>query len=140
MNYSIESKGLNLDLDVPENLFFNFDGNMIATVVRNLLSNAIKFTHEGGTIKIIIKELPDSVSAIVQDTGVGINQVDLGNFWSVDTHYSTKGTEGEGATGLGLILCIEFIEKHQGKISVQSQIGEGSTFSFIIPKNLKGSL
>lgn len=140
LNSGIENKGLNLSLDLPENLLFNFDRNMIATVVRNLISNAIKFTSKGGNIKIIIKELPDSISGIIQDTGVGINQVDLGKFWSVDTHYSTKGTEGEGGTGLGLILCKEFIEKHQGTISVQSQIGEGSTFSFSIPKNLEGSL
>lgn len=131
---SIENKELSLVSDLPENISFDFDWNMIATVVRNLISNAIKFNRKGGNIKIILKDLPDSVNVSINDTGVGINKNDLKKLWGIDTHYSSKGTDGEGGTGLGLILCKEFIEKHGGIISVESEVEKGSTFTFTLPK------
>lgn len=135
LDSSIENKELNLTCEVPENIFFVFDRNMIATVVRNLLSNAIKFTHRGGDIKVTVEDAPNSISVIIQDSGVGIYKSDLEKFWGVETHYSTKGTDGEGGSGLGLILCKDFVEKHGGKISVESEVNIGSKFTFTLPKN-----
>ena len=133
---SVENKNMSLIPDLPENLSFNFDWNMIATAMRNLISNAVKFTHKGGTVRVTVRELPNSVLVSVEDTGIGISVVDLEKLWRVDTNHSSRGTEGEDGTGLGLILCKEFIEKHNGKISAESRIGKGSTFSFTLPKNL----
>lgn len=135
LNNSIENKELDLFCDLPERALFNFDRNMIATVVRNLISNAIKFTHRGGKIKISLKESPNSISFIIQDTGVGIKEDELKKLWGVETYYSTKGTDGEGGTGLGLILCKDFVEKHGGKISVESEVDKGSTFTFSLPES-----
>ncbi|MBA4407637.1 hypothetical protein C0389_10210 [bacterium] len=140
LHNAIENKGLNLVCDIPENVSFNFDHNMIATVVRNLISNAIKFNLRGGKIEVSVKEFPDLVSCFVKDTGIGIEEDNLKKLWGIDTYYSTRGTDGEGGTGLGLILCKDFIEKHGGKISVESEVDKGSTFSFTLPKNLIGNI
>jgi PAS domain S-box-containing protein len=131
---NIEKKNLNLHSEVPENLVLNFDRNMIATIIRNLLSNAIKFTYPDGNIYINVKNLPDAISITVEDTGIGINENDLNKLFRLDTHFSTRGTDGEGGTGFGLILSKDFIERHNGKIHVESVQGKGSIFSLSIPK------
>ena len=135
LSNGIENKKLDLFCDLPEKNLFNFDRNMIATVVRNLISNAIKFTRRGGKIKIALQDSPDSISFIIQDTGVGIKEDELKKLWGVENYYSTKGTDGEGGTGLGLILCKDFVEKHGGKISVESEVDKGSIFTFTLPQS-----
>jgi signal transduction histidine kinase len=137
---SIENKKLTVVLDTPDNVTLNFDRNMVATIIRNLITNAVKFTPHGGTIKIRIDNRPDTVEVSVQDTGIGIDNSDLKKLWDSEFHRSTKGTDGEDGTGLGLILCKEFVEKHGGLISAESEINMGSTFRFSIPKNLQGDL
>ncbi len=108
---------------------------MIQSVFRNLISNAIKFTHRGGKVTIKAKETDDNmVEVSVSDSGVGINPKDIQKLFRIDQTHSTAGTEGEPSTGLGLILCREFVEKHGGKIWAESQVGMGSTFSFTLPK------
>ncbi|MFA7227801.1 MAG: ATP-binding protein, partial [Melioribacteraceae bacterium] len=132
----IENKQLQVIYEKPGSVILNFDRNMAATIVRNLLTNAIKFTPQGGVIKIFMDNMPDVVTVSVQDSGVGIEKFELNKLWDSEIHRSTKGTQGEDGTGLGLILCKEFVEKHNGTISADSEINVGSTFRFSIPKNL----
>jgi PAS domain S-box-containing protein len=111
------------------------DKAMFSTVLRNLISNAIKFTRVGGQIMVSVSQSPDELTIAVADNGVGIKQNQLEKLFRVDESVSTPGTQNEKGTGLGLILCKEFVEKHGGKISVESELEKGSTFSFTIPKN-----
>jgi signal transduction histidine kinase len=105
----------------------------INTVVRNLIANAIKFTPVGGTVTVTAQSGKDEVLVSIADTGVGIPASVIGKLFRIDTKHSTKGTADEKGTGLGLILCKEFIEKNGGTIGVQSQEGKGSTFYFTLP-------
>jgi two-component system sensor histidine kinase/response regulator len=109
------------------------DLNMINTVVRNLLSNAVKYTHTGGTILIDCEMQGEMLKVFVQDSGVGIKEENLGKIFRIDENVSTKGTANETGTGLGLILCKEFVEKNGGDIWVESSDGEGTTFYFTLP-------
>ncbi len=136
---SIENKQLKLETDIPSNVILVFDRNMIATVVRNLLTNSTKFTRSGGTIKIKLEDQPSNVVVSVKDTGIGMDKSELKKLWEADFHRSTKGTDGEEGTGLGLVLCKEFADKHEGSISAESEIEKGSTFKLTIPKNLRGT-
>jgi len=116
------------------------DEKMIQSVFRNLISNAIKFTYRGGKVTIEANANADNMIEVqVTDTGVGIKSSEIEKLFRIDEDYSTCGTEGEPSTGLGLILCREFVEKHGGKIWVNSQQGIGSTFYFTLPakKNIK---
>jgi PAS domain S-box-containing protein len=114
------------------------DKFMIDAVLRNLVSNSIKFTRQGGEIKIGINELPEEglLQVAVSDNGVGMKDEVLAKLFKIDEHITTKGTEKEKGTGLGLILCKEFIEKHNGKIWAESTQGEESKFKFTIPNKL----
>lgn len=109
------------------------DSNSVHTVLRNLLSNAIKFTSTDGTITVISQAMKDKVIVAVCDTGVGMSQEALEKIFKIDSVYTTKGTANELGTGLGLILVKEFIEKNKGTLSVESQEGKGSTFTFTLP-------
>ena len=110
------------------------DRNMISTVVRNLISNAIKFTFPGGTITIGMKlQDRESVLVYVKDNGMGIPANILENLFKIETRTMVKGTSNETGTGLGLILCKEFIEKNGGTMLVTSNLGYGSTFTFTLP-------
>ncbi len=118
-----------------ENDIIFADRNMIATIFRNLISNAIKFTNKSGTIVISSEKQQNSnfVEISVADTGVGIPKDTIKGLFRIDKNTSTQGTEDETGTGLGLILCKEFIEKHGGEIWVESEVGKGSVFKFTIP-------
>lgn len=110
------------------------DYNMVQTVLRNLLTNAIKFTRNGGHVAVNARETDQkSLLVSVKDTGVGIAPVRLGELFALDSNFSTRGTEQEAGTGLGLILCREFVEKNHGKIWAESAVDEGSTFYFTLP-------
>ncbi|HOQ49463.1 MAG TPA: HAMP domain-containing sensor histidine kinase, partial [Candidatus Kapabacteria bacterium] len=119
--------------EVSEELVVNCDVNMITTVVRNLITNAIKFTPENGEITVFAEKTENEVIVAVRDTGIGISDEDKQILFRIDVHHTTIGTSQEKGTGLGLILCKEFVEKHGGKIWVESEIGKGSTFKFTIP-------
>jgi signal transduction histidine kinase len=111
------------------------DLNMISTILRNLLTNALKFTPRNGEIRVsIFQENGFSIFSI-KDNGVGIPADKMKHLFSIDTAHKTKGTDQEPGTGLGLILCKEFIEKHGGWLEVESEVGKGSEFRVIIPKN-----
>ena len=109
------------------------DKNMLKTILRNLLINAIKFTNQGGRVKIQTKIIPQYVEISVSDSGIGIEPNTLKRLFSYDVLVSTDGTLKEKGTGLGLLLCKEFVEKHDGKIWIESQFEIGSSVKFIIP-------
>lgn len=113
------------------------DENMLQTVLHNLISNAIKFTNKNKGITIAAKESKDFVVVHILDQGVGIPEKELGNLFRIDQQYRRKGTSNETGTGLGLLLCKEFITKHGGTIHVASVLGEGSDFYFTIPLAIK---
>ena len=129
-------KGIEIVIDVPDQLEILADSNMIQTVIRNLVSNAVKFTPKGGKINILAKTNSDkSIEVSVMDTGIGMSQVMVDNLFRLDVKTNRVGTEGEPSSGLGLLLCKEFVEKHGGKLLVKSEIGKGSAFCFVIPCN-----
>ncbi|MDP3443187.1 MAG: HAMP domain-containing sensor histidine kinase, partial [Ignavibacteria bacterium] len=131
-NASMQKK-ISLINKLPELKQVYADRNMIATVLRNLISNAIKFTHLGGEIRIEVTESQNELLISVADSGVGISSERLSNLFRVGESESTLGTNKEKGTGLGLILCKEFIEKHEGKIWVESEEGKGSAFYIALP-------
>jgi signal transduction histidine kinase len=103
-------------------------------VIRNILSNAVKFTPNGGTILIQGKEDDKNTTISIKDSGIGMDAKILENLFKLDVKTNRKGTEDEASSGLGLILCKEFIEKHGGKIWVESEENMGSTFYFSFPQ------
>ncbi len=106
---------------------------MLQAIIRNLVSNALKFTSKGGKITISAQSLEDDgIEVSIQDTGIGMNPDLLSKLFRIDEKISRKGTNDEPSTGLGLILCKEFVEKHQGMIRVESEVGKGSIFYFTI--------
>jgi signal transduction histidine kinase len=113
---------------------------MFQTILRNLIANSIKFTKEGGTINISAKEEKDFVTITVSDTGVGMNQDKINRLFQIGQDTSTLGTQNEKGSGLGLILCKEFIDLNNGSISVKSKLGEGTKFSFTLPKEISSPL
>jgi PAS domain S-box-containing protein len=119
--------------NTPSNLKVKIDEGMIETILRNLISNAIKFTPVGGRIEIQTNVINTDIEISVSDNGVGINEENIHKLFNIDTNYTMPGTEKEKGTGLGLILCKEFAEKHNGKINVESIIGKGSKFTISLP-------
>jgi signal transduction histidine kinase len=109
------------------------DEKMILSVIQNFLSNAIKFSFSGGTIRLESEQLNAYTSISITDGGVGIPSEVIPKLFDIDSQYSTRGTNNESGTGLGLILCRELIEKNRGQINVKSELGKGSTFIFTIP-------
>jgi signal transduction histidine kinase len=107
--------------------------NSINTVIRNLISNAIKFTPEGGAIKLDITRRQGEVIVSVADTGVGMDKEVIEKIFRIDTKHTTRGTANETGTGLGLVLCKEFMEKNGGRIWVNSEPRRGSVFYFALP-------
>lgn len=131
---SAKTKEIEVALDIPENLEVFGDFNMFQTIIRNLVSNALKFTRKGGNVSVSAKVIGDrSVELSIQDTGIGISQEMIKNLFRIDMVTNRKGTEDEPSTGLGLLLCKEFVNKNGGQILVKSEEGKGSTFSFTIP-------
>lgn len=128
-----DKKKININLKLDENQIVYADKNSIATVVRNLVSNAIKFTSNGGWIEIDAKQNSKFVEISVSDSGIGIKGDDIDKIFMLDSSFTTKGTANESGTGLGLLLCKEFVEKNNGKIWAESKKGKGSTFYFTLP-------
>ncbi len=133
VDVSAKKKDIQIRVDIDLGLLVFADKNMINTVIRNLVSNSIKFTEDGGVLQISATVEGDMVIVRIKDNGVGMNENIMNKLFKIDESVSTSGTKGEGGTGLGLILCKEFVEEHGGKIWVESQKGIGSVFSFSIP-------
>ncbi|OFY51157.1 MAG: hypothetical protein A2W85_03905 [Bacteroidetes bacterium GWF2_41_31] len=133
-----EEKSISIQKILPGYITLFADKEMIGTVLRNLIANAIKFTYPGGKIVVSAEEVQGNLLVTVKDNGVGISDEVKAKLFRIDENYSTYGTQNEVGTGLGLILCKEFVEKHRGEIWVESDpsgiSGEkGSVFSFTIP-------
>jgi signal transduction histidine kinase len=133
LSSSIQQKSIVVLNNLNREYIIFADQDMLGNIFRNIISNAIKFTPVGGTIKIEAEELTDAILFTISDTGVGITSDDIKKLFRIDTNYSTKGTQKEDGTGLGLLLCQEFIDKHGGRIWVESEPGMGSKFFFTIP-------
>lgn len=152
-----EVKNTNIEIDIPDNLHAFADATMVETILRNLISNAVKFTAAGGKIqisasryrsgkfhdaKVIFQRAPFDnfpnatfLKISVTDSGIGIPPEVLEQLFRMDVPHVTPGTSGELGTGLGLILCSEFSQKNMGHITVQSEVGSGSTFTLYLPEN-----
>ncbi len=126
-------KNINLYSKIKEPRIGFYDNNTISTAIRNLVSNAIKFTPEGGEIFLEAEIVNSELKVCVNDTGIGISEPDKIKLFKICEKFTTPGTSGELGTGLGLILCKDFIEKNKGRIWVESKIGKGSQFIFTVP-------
>jgi len=130
----LEEKGISFVRNAPENTIVFADRNMIDTVVRNLLGNAIKFT-EKGSISVDIARYGEFMEVSITDSGIGIPQSKITGIFEIDQQKSTSGTRGEMGSGLGLIICKEFVHINRGEISVKSAQGKGATFTFTVPQS-----
>lgn len=129
-----ENKNIQIQTEVPGTLWAFAGENQMNTVLRNLISNAVKFTHPGGRVSITAREWKDVLEIRVTDNGVGISREDLQKLFKIEHKHSSQGTANEKGTGLGLMLCKEFIDQNGGTLTVESQEGKGSTFRFTVPK------
>lgn len=130
---SFAKKEIELQTNIQADLCANADVWMIYMVLRNLLSNARKFTPRGGTVEIIASKSADGIQIDIKDQGIGMDDLYINRLFRIEYSASSKGTEGETGSGLGLIICKEFILKNGGKIHVESAQGVGSTFTVILP-------
>ncbi len=130
----INNKKVQIHLNIDNHSNMIADYNMIKTVFRNLITNAIKYSNEGGNIFIASEIKTNEIILTVKDEGVGIEKEDLVKLFQIDKKYTTPGTANEQGTGLGLILCKEFIQKNNGKMEVESEINKGTTFKISIPQ------
>ncbi|MEJ2615555.1 MAG: PAS domain-containing sensor histidine kinase [Ignavibacteriaceae bacterium] len=136
-NQNLKSKQITFKNNIEAGLTAFADIKMTNTILRNLISNAIKFTNSKGFIYISSEENENFVNIMVKDTGVGIDEENSDKIFKPDSGYSTNGTAHEKGTGLGLVLCKELVEKQGGKIHVESKKGDGSTFTFSLPRKNK---
>jgi two-component system sensor histidine kinase/response regulator len=129
-----DAKKITVESNVDHQVFSFADKDMIHLVLRNLVSNSIKFTPEGGSVTVHVYETSDFVEVAVEDTGMGISPEALAKI-NQNNYYTTKGTASESGTGLGLMLCREFVTKNGGFLRIESEPGNGSIFSFTLPKS-----
>lgn len=127
------NNGILINTDIPDDIKVNADPYMLSTILRNLISNALKYTPKGGKVFISAQIKGRQSVVTIKDTGIGINDDTKKHLFKIDSHVSSPGLRGEGGTGLGLILCKEFVKQHKGEIWVESQSGKGAAFSFSLP-------
>lgn len=131
-----DRKNIQIHTEFIHNATIQADKNMIMTILRNLLTNALKFSYQNGNIWVRLFPEDDFCVLSIKDHGLGISKEKIGTLFNIDTSHKTKGTGQEPGTGLGLILCKEFVEKHRGKILVDSEPGKGSEFRVMLPANM----
>jgi len=137
-------KSISIKDDIPVDIYVRVDSNMLSTILRNLVSNAIKFTPKGGKViinarTITYENTQKDIEISVRDNGIGIADGIQPKLFSIGESSLARGTENESGTGLGLVLCKEFVEKHGGEIRFESEIGRGSTFYFTIPVSIEST-
>jgi signal transduction histidine kinase len=132
LSWNAQLKEISIENKLVSEISIFADENMIATIIRNLLSNAVKFTKNGGKITIYSSTTENEISLFVKDNGIGISQSDQEKIFKIDSKLRNPGTANEPGTGLGLILCMDFVEKHGGKMFFDSTPDEGSTFGFTL--------
>jgi len=130
---SAEAKEVSLQMDVPKQTEAEIDPEMIKTVIRNLVSNAIKFTKKGEKVRVFAQQTPQSVEIEISDNGSGMEAETKESLFKIGETKSLKGTNGEEGTGFGLLLCKEFVDKHNGTIEVESELGEGTRIKVVLP-------
>jgi two-component system, sensor histidine kinase and response regulator len=140
LNDIARQKSINIVNTLPPGIQVQADKEMISTVLRNLISNAIKFTQPNGKITISAKVQQNQFVVSISDTGVGISKERIDKLFNISDGYSTPGTQNEKGTGLGLILCKEFITKNNGEIWVESKAGIGTTLYFSLPLSTENGL
>ena len=134
---AVNNKRIEVTFFIPENMQVFTDIHFLQTVIRNLVSNAIKFTPEGGKVSLSAKvHDAKNVELSVCDTGIGMSKAIVDNLFRVDVKTNRLGTNNEPSSGLGLLLCKEFIENYGGQLWVESEEGKGSTFCFTIPHHV----
>jgi len=135
---SARKKRIELTFSIPDEMEVFADNHMIDAIIRNLVSNSVKFTPAGGKINVAaVYSNNHFIEIKISDSGIGMTPELKNKLFMINEKTSRNGTEGELSTGLGLLLCKEFIEKHNGKIWVESEVGDGSIFSFTIPESSK---
>ena len=132
-----DKKGVNMVSEIPEDVSVYADRNLLSTILRNLINNAVKFTPNGGQVRIFCEQSKSEITIFVEDTGIGMSETQMDNLFRLDSNITMPGTSEEKGTGLGLILCKEFVDMHKGKIWASSKPKEGSTFSFTLPLKVK---
>lgn len=131
---SAKAKKIIIEMYIMKELNVIADSNMLQSIIRNIVSNSIKFTHIEGCVKISAQKTSRDYATIsISDTGIGMDQKMIDELFRIDISNVRKGTEGENSTGLGLLLCKEFVDKHGGKIWIESTVNIGTTFNFSIP-------
>lgn len=136
LNAMAQKKNIVLHNDVDPDLACYADINMMTSVLQNLCSNAIKFTRNGGHVYLSANQVGNEVHIKVRDTGIGMTDTQIQDFFSRQQPQSLKGTDGEKGTGLGLLLCRQFVEKNNGTMKIDSKIDEGTTFTISVPAKL----
>jgi len=127
-------KKIVISVNISDDIYVSADINMLQVIIRNLVSNSVKFTNENGRISISAVSIPGNYIEIsVSDTGIGMSSSLINKLFLIEEKTNRKGTAGEQSSGLGLILCKEFVEKHSGKIRVESEVGKGTMFYFTMP-------
>lgn len=128
-----EEKNISILTDIPENLTVYADHHMLQIILRNLINNAVKFTHPGGSVMIKVSREKSHICISVSDTGIGMDEETKSKIFDGFFNETTPGTGNEKGTGLGLVLCKEFVEKHGGRIWAESETAKGSCFYFTLP-------
>ncbi len=131
------AKNITVIYSAPDDIVIFADIDMLRTVLLNLISNAIKFTNNGGAINISAEQTKTDVIISVSDNGIGIEPEDLAKLFDISEVLTTKGTAGETGTGLGLLLCKDFVIKNGGTIWIESEVGKGSEFKFTLPMSVE---
>lgn len=130
---SARQKDIDIRMDIPPDVTAYADRNMINTVVRNLVNNAVKFTPHGGRVSIAGERKGELVELAVEDTGVGMDAAETKELFSLARRHSRAGTDGEKGSGLGLMLAHDYVARNRGTLTVESRLGHGSRFCFLIP-------
>ncbi len=133
LNPTANAKNIVINCLTEDHLNVFADIDMLKTVLRNLISNAVKFTNIDGVININAEQNSENITISVSDNGIGISPDNLSKLFGISEVITTIGTAKETGTGLGLLLCKEFVEKHGGKIWVESEVAKGSDFKFTLP-------
>jgi two-component system sensor histidine kinase/response regulator len=133
LNLAAHEKKISVDCYIQDILAVFADADMVKAVMRNLVTNAIKFTYPGGSVNVSSEQSDSIVTISVSDNGIGIDPEALSKLFDITSTLTTSGTANETGTGLGLLLCKEFVEKNGGTIWCESAVGKGSTFKFTLP-------
>jgi len=135
LRFELTQKNLSIDSNLSEEVLINADSDMIRTVIRNVVSNAIKFSHADQIILVDLKHTEQHCIIGIRDHGIGMDAAKVSSLFGLGDKESIEGTSGEKGTGLGLVLCKEFVLKHNGTIEVSSEVGEGTIVEITLARN-----